>query len=176
MQKGFTSLLLLGIVAVLILGAFFAGMKYSENRREVADKISKQNFTPIVQKVSVEEDLEERCGDIPEEAYPKGDPNWTTIAGPYWSPDCRYTASSVTVTGRGLPPNMNAEIFKKGLNVPVGVHLYNDARKTLNLIYKSKTEDDAIFKKWVNSQSFIFSVGNQKYEYIILTKEITPTE
>lgn len=168
MQKGFISLPLL-LVTILLIGiSFYTGTKYEKLIIDTSNKDHNViSNTPAEQK----EDLEERCGKFPPEAYPKGDSGWIDLVGPYWSSDCRYAVSSITIVGRGLPPDMDPKNFKP--NVPIGIHLYNDASKTVNLIYKPDNEDLAYFKEWINRENFIFSVNSQKYNYNIVNKEIT---
>lgn len=171
MQKGFIMPSIYVIFIALIVGSFFLGMKYSENRIRSTQTLDKQTLPKPTKKAETEKDLLNRCGDFPAEAYPKGDVGWTNINGPYWSPDCRHAVSTVSIIGRGLPPGIDAKNFVKGLNVPVGIHLYNDIKKTLSLINK-----DGYFNKWNDRFSFIFSVGDQKYDYSLVTEEITSIE
>ncbi|OGE34021.1 hypothetical protein A3C59_00710 [Candidatus Daviesbacteria bacterium RIFCSPHIGHO2_02_FULL_36_13] len=161
MQKGFINAPVILTVVVLMAVSFYIGTKYQDSKLNITDKNQKVvENTPTPMK----EDLEERCGKIPPEAYPKGNSGWIDLVGPYWSPDCRYVVSSVAVVGRG-----GTEIPQ---NVPVGIHLYKDAIKTLNLVYKAK-EGVANFTEWTDRENFTFTIGSKKYNYNITNKEVT---
>lgn len=58
------------VVAVLLLGGgFYLGARYSETKSTAANKEATE-ISQITPKPTPKEDLEERCGKLPGEAYP----------------------------------------------------------------------------------------------------------
>lgn len=163
-QRGFAPILILiGILVLIIIasGAYYLG-KSSVNPIISQPQASASPTSPLT--TSFKEDLEERCGKLPPESYPKGQ----TIIGPFWSPDCRFAASSVNLLGRGGPPPTEIGTL--------GVYLYNDANKSLNRIYKPEDiKSPTFFKEWTDRENFTFQVGAsdkfQIYNYNVIDRK-----
>src|SRR5258708_764530 len=101
MEKGFSSIYLLVIGAVLILSGFYAGMKYTENKTTSTAISGTTQIKPTtIQNTQPKENLISRCGDIPDKAYPYYQ-HFDVRKGPEWSPDCRHIAWSMWESGTG---------------------------------------------------------------------------
>lgn len=169
-QKGFISNILgiLVVLGVIIAIAFGLGMRYEKSQSQ---SLAKQQEPEAVSQTIFpqKEDLELRCGEIPAEAYPKGSEVWSKIEGPFWSPDCRYASSSLSIVGRGSGPDFSFEDTQKFVqSLPAGVFLYNDASKILTKVYKNGTVEE-----WKDSQNFTFTSEGKKYNYYVIDKKVS---
>ena len=168
-QGGFFSnvlgILVIAVIAMIV--AFNLGMRYEKLKPQKTNE--PQNVKVTSQETPLKEDLEERCGKLPSEAYPKGETGWSDIQGPFWSSDCRYAISSLSIVGRGLGPNVSSEDTQKFVSsLPTGVYLYGDANKTLTKVYKNGTVEE-----WKNREDFTFNSEGKKYNYNVIDKKVT---
>lgn len=171
-QRGFFSnilgILILAVIASVIV--FNLGTRYEKSKPQEVNKSSSTEVT--TQKTPIKEDLEERCGKLPSEAYPKGETGWSDIEGPFWSPDCRYAISSISVVGRGLGPNFSADDTQKFLeNLPEGIYLYSDTNKTLTKVYKNGNVE-----AWKDRENFTFTSEGKQYNYNVTDKKVSSVE
>lgn len=168
-QKGFLSnilgILILAVIASVI--AFNLGMRYEKSKPQEINKLSSAKVT--TQETPIKEDLEERCGKLPSDAYPKGSGGLSEIEGPFWSPDCRYAVSSLSIVGIGLGPDFSPNDVKTFVeNLPKGVYLYNDASKTLTKVYR-----DGTVEEWKDRENFTFTSEGKKYNYNVTDKKFS---
>ena len=166
-QRGSLSIGILIISIIAIAFAFSLGMRYERSKIQIVNKPQDVKVAPQV--TPQKEDLEERCGKLPSEAYPKGEAGWSDIQGPFWSSDCRYAISSLSIVGRGLGPNVSFKDTQKFVSsLPTGVYLYSDANKTLTKVYKNGTVEE-----WKDRENLTFNSEGKKYNYNVIDKKVT---
>lgn len=152
------------LIISLLLIPFYLGIRYEKSKAQIP--LKKQNTEVVSQVVPQKEDLEERCGKLPSEAYSNASDGWAEIKGPFWSPDCRYAISSLSVVGRGLPPGTDAD--KLVANIPVGIFLYTDSSKSLIKVYKNGAVEE-----WTDREDFTFTAEGKRYNYRVTDKNVT---
>ncbi|MCL5090708.1 MAG: hypothetical protein M1514_01725 [Patescibacteria group bacterium] len=116
-----------------------------------------------------DENLIFRCGDISDAVMETGNFHWAVMTGPEWSPDCRYIAWGIWMTGTGVPDEVMIEPQK--LDPSEGIYLYSDANHKITKIFNPKEVNSTpIFVKWGDRFTIEYKVNEKNYVYDLTSK------
>jgi len=113
---------------------------------------------------SVENNL--RCGQSPSLGGYYLTPNQGMDSYAVWSPDCRHIAWSTLSEAffQFFPSPSNLSYEPRGWE---GIFLYNSCNEEIDKVYTPETDTLYSFEKWLDSNSFIYNLDNQKYVYFV---------
>lgn len=168
-------------VSLLILSLFLI---YSSNKRVLQKCNSNIVPTPTlipekpaVKQTDSDSSLLRRCGEFPEKVYDAAvkKNHFMVASGPYWSPDCRYTAWSFWMSGTSwlgeIPEGVT--LGPRQINPYEGVYLYSDRTGEIEKIFQPTVLDStSTFDSWDGSTKIIFRTSDKQYVYDLDEKTV----
>lgn len=136
----------------------------------------KETPTPSPKPNSAESERESslRCGDFPSNIGVSPG-HYAVLSGPLWSPDCRYIAWGVWMSGTSwLGDESPMPTLPDTPDPSEGIFLYNDRTAQTTTVYKPKHRNEAPeLVSWNNSDELTFKTQSGRYTYSVTLKTIT---
>ena len=171
-------------VFLFLISVGIAGWLYYQNRQLKTQLTSITNLliqskktptpSPKPNLTESKKELNQRCGDFPNGVVkPHG--KFEVLSGPLWSPDCRYIAWGIWMSGTGwLGDESPMPTLSDTPDPSEGIFLYNDRTAQTTTVYKPKHRNETPeLVNWSNSDEFAFKTQSGNYTYSVTLKTTT---
>ncbi len=173
----FSKFLALSMFIVFPILAFWLGKYYQQSKSAKIEYVTQEKIV-MVYPTETPRELIDRCGDIPDRAYPTKE-HFDSIIGPVWSPDCRHISWSLWIAGIGYEGN-DPEVIRamendrRTISPKEGVFVYSENKDSVKRIYTPKEYDETPeFMQWQDRDILFFKANHNTYKYTLSTQEIS---